>query len=341
MAEASFPLAAADVVATADEIFRRQKRSEIVEVLESANAHFDGVGYDNWNGGTYSWALRLEVPIGIFASIEPQLASIEKDIKDKLSYLNRLYPSDHLSEVTVSPITAGALAVGQQMAPSELEVRRLWPDEKFRLFLSHVAKYKAAVSEVKDELALRGVAAFVAHQDIEPSRGWKLEIELALRSMHALAALVTPDFHASRWTDQEVGWAFGRGLLVMPVRLGADPYGFAGEVQGINGTLKDPARLAVSLVDALLVNPLTHGEMRRVLVSALGTATSQGMARALCLHLLKVSDFSVEEVAALWKACSENAQVSLAHGVPDAIYKKLGRPPETKRMAVIEDDVPF
>jgi len=27
--------------------------------------------------------------------------------------------------------------------------------------------------------------------------------------------------------------------------------------------------------------------------------------------------------------------------VPDAIYKKLGRPPETKRMAVIEDDVPF
>ena len=32
--------------------------------------------------------------------------------------------------------------------------------------------------------------------------------------MHVLVALLTPDFHESKWTDQEVGFAIGKGVLV-------------------------------------------------------------------------------------------------------------------------------
>ena len=67
----------------------------------------------------------------------------------------------------------------------------------------------------------------------------------------ALSAFITHDFHASAWTDQEVGWAFGRGLLVVPVRLGADPYGFAGKVQGISGNLEKPELLATLGVSSI------------------------------------------------------------------------------------------
>ena len=132
--------------------------------------------------------------------------------------------------------------VGQRIAPADTEVRRLWPDKRFRLFLSHVSKHKLAVSKLKDELELFGISAFVAHEAIKPNLEWLREIELALRSRHALLALVTPDFHASVWTDQEIGWAFGRGVLVVPVRLGVDPYGFAGKAQGISGVLEKPKR---------------------------------------------------------------------------------------------------
>ncbi len=223
MREAEFPKPVGDVVATLADIFRHQSRTEVAELLDSAHASFDHIEYDNWNGGTYTWALRLEVPVTVFASIEPRLSKIEKELLGKLSYFDRLFPNDHLGVVTVSPIAPGAYVVGQRVAPSEIEVRRLWPDGRFRLFLCHVSKHKVAVAKLKAELELRGVAGFLAHEDIEPSLEWQREIELALRSMQAIAALITTDFDTSAWTDQEVGWAFGRGLLVVPVRLEANP----------------------------------------------------------------------------------------------------------------------
>ena len=138
------------VVATLAEIFRHQGRTEVVELLESAHAYFDETDYDNWNGGTYTWALRLEVPVHVFASVEPRLDSIEKEISAKLAHFERQYPNDHIGDVTTTPITAGALPLGQRMAPSDMEVRRLWLAGRFRLFLSHVSKHKLAVSRLKE-----------------------------------------------------------------------------------------------------------------------------------------------------------------------------------------------
>ncbi|NBV24079.1 MAG: TIR domain-containing protein, partial [Proteobacteria bacterium] len=192
-----------EVTATLAEIFRHQSQSEFLELIENAHARFDEINYDNWNGGTTTWALRLEVPVPLFATVEPRLKTVEEEVLSKLSYLARLHPNDPVGEVTVTPIDPGASALGQRMAPAEIEVRRLWPEGRFRLFLSHLAKHKVEVSKLKDELALYGISSFVAHEAIQPSLEWQREIELALRSMHGLLALITPDFNASFWTDQE------------------------------------------------------------------------------------------------------------------------------------------
>lgn len=340
MHSGSFPKPVSEVIATLADIFRHLGRAEIRELLESAHAWFDKTEFDNWNGGTYTWALRLELPVPIFAALEPRLTVIEKEIGERLSYIERLHPNDRVGEVTITPIAPGASVLGQRMAPSELDVCRLWPDGKFRLFLSHVSKHKVAVSKLKDELALRGVAAFVAHEDIEPSLEWRGEIELGLRSMHALIALITPEFHASHWTDQEIGWALGRGVLVVPVRLGVDPYGFAGKYQAVSGSLDQPTDLAAAIVDALLANTQTHGEMRRSLVKAFAGATSFTMAQTLRRFIARVTDFTVDERSTLRTACVENAQVANAFGVSESIYKTLGKPPEPTQ-AKASDEIPF
>jgi hypothetical protein len=340
MREATFPQPVSIVIATLADIFRHQRRTEIVELLESAHAYFDETDYDNWNGGTYTWALRLKVPVHIFASVEPRLSSIEKEIGAKLTHFDRQYPNDHLGEVTTTPITAGALPLGQRMAPSDIEVRRLWLDGRFRLFLSHVSKHKVAVSSLKEALRFCGVDAFVAHEDIEPSLDWQREIELGLRSMHALAAIITPDFHDSRWTDQEVGWALGRGIPVVPVRLGADPYGLMGRFQGVSGTLEQPETLAEAVVKTLLTNPQTHGEMRRALIDMFAKASSCDMAKVLCRLLVTITDITDEEKNALWKTCTDNAQVADAGGVADTIYMAFGTPPAPK-LSEVHADIPF
>jgi hypothetical protein len=129
--------------------------------------------------------------------------------------------------------------------------------------------------------------------------------------------------------------------LVVPVRLGTDPYGFAGKVQGISGSLAKPEALATSIVESLLTNPQTHGEMRRALVAALSGATSYPMALALRDHIIEVTDFTDEEKTALRLACKDNGQVAGAWGVSEAIYKAFGKPPPVKAKASKGDDVPF
>jgi len=328
MTESTFPKPVADVVATLIDIFRHQNKPEIVELIENAHAYFDETDYDNWNGGTYTWALRLEVPVHVFASAEPRLPEIEKDVETKLEYLARLYPNDHVREVTVTPLTSDEATLGQRMAPSEIDVRRLWDDGHVRLFLSHVSKHKSEVSALKNALKDRGISAFVAHEDIEPSLEWQNEISLALRSMHALAALITPDFHNSSWTDQEVGWALGRGVLVLPIRLGTDPYGFTGKVQAIPGDLKQPVQIANEITRALLRKSQTHGQMRRSLVLAFTASDCFATAAMLKDIIVNIEGITEEERGMLRKACIENSQVSGSRGVTDAIYQTFGRPQE-------------
>lgn len=113
--------------------------------------------------------------------------------------------------------------------------KELWGGTGLRVFISHSHMDRAQASELKTQLNLLGVQAFVAHEDIEPTRQWLEEMRMALDSMHILAALVTKDFKSSSWTDQEVGYAVARDVPVIPIKLGLTPYGFMGDVQALRG----------------------------------------------------------------------------------------------------------
>jgi hypothetical protein len=342
MEQSRIPQRASEVISTLTEVFRHQRQTEIVGLLENAHARFDESEYDNWNGGTYTWTLRLEVPVHIFAAVEPRLGDIEQQIGTKLAYLDRQYTNDHFGDVTISPTTQAVMPNGQRLAPSEIEIRRLWSEESFRLFVSHVSAHKTQVSTLKERLRLRGITAFVAHEDIEPSLEWQREIELALRSMHGLVALIAPGFHESRWTDQEVGWALGRGVVVVPVRVPIDPYGLMGKIQGVRGSFDRADVLADSIAKTLLTNSSSAAAMRRGLIHAFTEPTSPDMARcAGDLLVNAVADISDEERSAVWNACAENHVLAGINEVTQAIYNRYGEPPATSAKAPPADEIPF
>ena len=115
----------------------------------------------------------------------------------------------------------------------------LWdPPTAPRVFISHSALRKVEVHDLSENLKHFGFACFVAHDMIEPSREWRREIERALNSCDLLLAYVTPEFAESSWTDQETGWALGRGLATIPISVdGATPYGFIGSYQAVKRTV--------------------------------------------------------------------------------------------------------
>jgi hypothetical protein len=153
----------------------------------------------------------------------------------------------------------------EELLPRTTNEPKCWEPKRFKLFLSHVSKEKKLVSAIKAALAPYGICSFVAHEDIEPIDTWIDEITKALETCHAIAALLTPTFHESRWTDQEVGYCLARGVPILPVRLGMDPYGFMAKIQGLPGG-KDPEEIAKQVVDVLLKRPETALDMANALV---------------------------------------------------------------------------
>ena len=200
-----FPYDAQTVADTLTDLYRHQGKSDLVELLESATPeiHFDN--YDNWNGGQYYHSLQLSIPRRVFAQIEARLEAIQKSIGSKLATVFPNTDPHFLSGVVIAPQVA-ARGHHQATVPTDA-VARIWGDNKVRIFLSHISKHKRDVASLKDCLQVYGISAFVAHEDVEPTREWQREIEIALNTMHVLVAVLTPGFSESLWADQEVGYA--------------------------------------------------------------------------------------------------------------------------------------
>ncbi len=138
--------------------------------------------------------------------------------------------------ITLPQVEGGASNVGP-VSDSSTDGDLWKPADAPRLFMSHLASCKRDVHDLSNMLTQFGFACFVAHDAIEPSREWRAEIERALNSCDILVAYVTPKFSESKWTDQEIGWALGRGLAAIPVSVGGEtPRGFIGSYQAVKRT---------------------------------------------------------------------------------------------------------
>jgi hypothetical protein len=228
-------------LATLSKFYGHKGEQLLQKIIVNAKIRVEeGWSYDNWNGGTYGHALYLTLPEALFIALTDNKEGYEKRIAEDL---NRIYQFQNESIDRVFfelgmrddgdwRQESGALLRGIRPVGEEA-TKRIWTNGQYRLFLSHKSEVKIETSRLKDRLAQFGVSGFVAHADIQPTQEWQNEIENALATMDGFVALMTEDFHDSNWTDQEVGYAFGRGVPIIAAQLGRVPYGFIGKFQGL------------------------------------------------------------------------------------------------------------
>ncbi len=244
-------------LATLSKLYARTQKNELQKIIVNAKVRVhEAYSVDNWNGGTYGHALFLAIPEDLFpASPEDRKELGTQICKDIDNLINQ--PNEFIEEVFLELAVlddedwrqnSGALLSGHAKV-AESAQNRIWDIGHYRVFLSHKSEFKKEASVLRDKLRIYGVSAFVAHEDIHPTEAWQDEIENALKSMDALVALVTEDFHDSSWTDQEVGFALGRGVPAIALRLGCDPYGFIGRFQALS--CKDDTELPLKLMELL------------------------------------------------------------------------------------------
>lgn len=202
-----------------------------------------------------------------------------------------------------------------------------WRKRMFRLFVTHLSSEKVFAAELQEALLRFGISSFVAHNDIEPTLEWQAQIETALATADSLVALLHPKFHLSNWTDQEIGFAMGRGLPVFAVRFGQDPYGFIGRFQAFAGHGKSAVTLARELFDSYRKNKHSQKRMAEILVCLLEDSASFADAKARIGYLEELETWSTGFSARIAAAVDANSQISGSWGVPErvaSLVKKWG-----------------
>jgi hypothetical protein len=299
--------------------------SEELRILSAAKTDFVEEGYDNWNGGQYYYTLYVDVPIELFVEIEDQVTHYEKVIYKEISSLKRGESSEHIRGVTIRSAADIEFSASSFMSTGEAIIPAFWDKDRFRLFISHTNSIKDVAFKLKIANIKYYITSFIAHEDIEPTKEWQLEIEKALASMDAIVALITPEFNSSKWCDQEVGIAMGMNRLVIPIRMGYDPYGFFGKYQGLAAQKKTVDQISNEIFTILVKHDITKFRMASLLVERLLISNTYAESKTLIDYLERVPMITSDMGEKMLQAVKDNDQVRGSFYVPSRINRLLVR----------------
>ena len=278
-----------------------------VRVIEESSS-------DNWDGGMFGHALYLVIPEAVYLSIVENRYTIQEQIRGDINklhsiqdeFIEKVFLEMEIAEDQDWRKESGLLLAAQRTIAPEA-ASRVWGNEGFRVFLSHKNEVKKETAELKEKLKLFGISAFVAHEDIHPTKEWQDEIENALFSMDAFVALMTEEFHDSIWTDQEVGVAFGRSVPIISVKLGKDPYGFIGKFQALSCSWESAAKEIVRIL-------VKHERMLSAYIKAVENCSSFDNGNILAEILTNIDRLSNQQVARLIAAFNDNSELRGSFG---------------------------
>jgi len=262
----------------------------------------------------YGHSVYLDVPEGLYPTPSLERINLQERIKSDINGIKNI-SNEYISAVFIEleevedrdwRMESDVLLPRQRTTTPET-AKRIWGSRGFRVFLSHKDTVKMEATRLKEGLALFGISAFVAHKDIRPTKEWQEVIENALASMDALVALLTEEFHGSDWTDQEVGYALGRGVPVISVKRGKSPYGFIAKFQALSCKWDDtPLQLAKLLI--------AQPRMLNCYIEALPACPGFDEGNLLSQLFPHIDELSTSQIERLMAANNEHRQLRESFG---------------------------
>lgn len=156
-----------------------------------------------------------------------------------------------------------------------------WTPGQIRLFISHRDVQKAGAHKLAAALKTYGISSFVAHDTIGPMKKWQREILSGLETMEVFLAYLTDDFGNSLWCQQEIGFALGKGIPIVSLKLEkSDPPGFIGDTQALKGNIDEPEASAADLYTVIAKALGAEDRLKDGLVAAFAAAEDFDQARA-------------------------------------------------------------
>lgn len=184
------------------------------------------------------------------------------------------------------------------------------------------------------------------------------EIDKALQSMEVMTALLTDNFYESVWTNQEVGFAHGKGIPVISLKLGPiDPQGFMQPRQAVKASLENPDAAAAALFDVIKTKAGLDDRIRSGLLTTFIGSGSWAGAKTNFERMKQYSGYGPADAEKIIEAFARNPQlgycfhlregrlVSFLEQISGKKYKL--NPNSTRIMEIlpkkpkIDDEIPF
>lgn len=271
---------------TVAELLKEQKQTEAYRIFTGGDVASFVINHDNWDGGMDLYAVEITIDVKTYVAlknkgvVEDVCGQIAAAFNDSMNNT-----PDSVRGVSLTPSSTTTFDERKIAEPSSY-----WKVGYYKVFISHVTKNKSSASNLKMMLEPYGISAFVAHEDIKPSKEWEVEIERALFSMNALCAILTPESIKSSWCDQEVGYAFGRGVLCIPIDKGQLPYGMFGKIQAIKSEGKNAQQIAESVFNAIVDNDKSRADYTHTLMNLILNNKNEGLVNQWISVLLRIRE---------------------------------------------------
>lgn len=293
-------------------------RHPFSEILETARIHVvEAVCWSGWHDEDPGHNVKFFLPLAVLKNIRlEEQNSITEKIRKDLNICAKGATDEFFHSVLFELIDEEDNEYQQSFALSQQPLINpntlvFWRPGEIRLFISHRDNHKVAAKSLANALKSYGISAFVAHDTIEPMTTWQKEIIKGLQTMEVMLAFITDDFDDSAWTNQEVGFALGRNIPVVSLKLEkGGPSGLIGATQALRGDLANPTASA-PMVYRLLTKKLgNEGRMNTALITAFVQSKSYVDAKERFDRMSSaLTTLSEDQIAQITRGFEENGQL--------------------------------
>lgn len=329
---------------TVAELLKEEKHTEAHRIFTGGDVASFLVDHDNWDGGMDFYSVEITIDVKTYVDLRKRgiVEEVCGQITEAFNVCMNNIP-DSVRSVSLTPSSTATFDERKIAEPSSY-----WKVGYYKVFISHVSKYKESASNLKLKLEPYGISAFVAHEDIKPSKEWEVEIEKALFSMNALCAILTPDFCESSWCDQECGYAFGRNVLTIPIEKGQLPYGMFGKIQAIKSEGKNAHQIAERVFEAIVDNDKSRADYTHMLMNLILNNKSEELINQWISVLLRINtieradlEYFNSHVSDVVNLISESSLYSINKLFTDNKLQSVGMNQTTAIPEIVDDNLPF
>ena len=178
------------------------------------------------------------------------------------------------------------------------------------IFLSHANKDKKIAKKLADELNQYGLKIFVAHEDIKIGDKWESILFNKIKECDLFVALLSENFHSARYTDHEVGIAYGLSKHIFPIMFDDTmPYGFMSKFQAKKISQEINREEIVRLFFTMVSKSEKGTEMINKLIEEFGDSNSYERANQTADALSQCTEFSDEQLHQIADTFLRNDQI--------------------------------